>query len=94
MRLSSKNRVTAGVAAVDLYENKLAQHDKALEVLIALHQARLDFDRADARTARALLRPWPQPSSMTATIAAYEGVTQPSLLDEAETARLRAIAAE
>ena len=35
-----KNRVTAGVAAVDLYENKLGQHDRALSVLIALHQAK------------------------------------------------------
>ena len=31
-----KNRITAGVAAVDLYENKLGRHDLALQVLLAL----------------------------------------------------------
>ncbi|MBV9947712.1 MAG: hypothetical protein JOZ69_12735, partial [Myxococcales bacterium] len=31
----ARNRVTAGVAAVDLYENKLDRHDKALEVLLS-----------------------------------------------------------
>ncbi len=51
-----KNRVTAGVAAVDLYENKLNQHDKALEVLIALHQAQLTTLPVRERLARAAAR--------------------------------------
>ncbi|GEM_PF-359452 len=51
-----KNRVTAGVAAVDLYENKLGQHDKALEVLLALHQAQLTTLPVRERLARAAAR--------------------------------------
>jgi tetratricopeptide (TPR) repeat protein len=51
-----KNRVTAGVAAVDLYENKLGQHDKALQVLIALHRARLTTLPVRERLARAAAR--------------------------------------
>ena len=52
----AKNRVTAGVAAVDLYENKLQQHDKALEVLLALHAARLTTLPVRERLARAAAR--------------------------------------
>ena len=48
-----KNRVTAGVAAVDLYENKLDRHDKALEVLLALHKAKLTTLPVRERLARA-----------------------------------------
>jgi lipopolysaccharide biosynthesis regulator YciM len=51
-----KNRVTAGVAAVDLYENKLDRYDKALEVLLALHQARLSTLPVRERLARAAAR--------------------------------------
>jgi tetratricopeptide (TPR) repeat protein len=51
-----KNRVTAGVAAVDLYENKLNQHDKALEVLLALHNAKLSSLPVRERLARAAAR--------------------------------------
>jgi cellulose synthase operon protein C len=51
-----KNRVTAGVAAVDLYENKLGRHDLALEVLLALHQARLTTLPVRERLARAAAR--------------------------------------
>jgi hypothetical protein len=36
-----KNRATAGVAAVDLYENKLGRPERALDVLKALHAANL-----------------------------------------------------
>lgn len=36
-----QQRLMSGVAAVDLYEKKLGRADKALEVLIALHQAGL-----------------------------------------------------
>ena len=48
-----KNRVTAGVAAVDLYENKLDRHDKALEVLLVLHKAKLTTLQVRERLARA-----------------------------------------
>ena len=48
-----KNRVTAGVAAVDLYENKLDRHDKALEVLLVLHKAKLSSLPVRERLARA-----------------------------------------
>ncbi len=51
-----KNRVTAGVAAVDLYENKLGRHDLALDVLVALHQARLTTLPVRERLARAAAR--------------------------------------
>ncbi len=52
----AKNRVTAGVAAVDLYENKLNQFDKALEVLLALHRAKLSTLPVRERLARAAAR--------------------------------------
>jgi hypothetical protein len=52
----AKNRVTAGVAAVDLYENKLNRFDKALEVLLGLHQAKLSTLSVRERLARAAAR--------------------------------------
>jgi lipopolysaccharide biosynthesis regulator YciM len=52
----AKNRVTAGVAAVDLYENKLNQFDKALQVLLALHAAKLSTLPVRERLARAAAR--------------------------------------
>lgn len=52
----AKNRVTAGVAAVDLYENKLGRHDLALEVLVALHRAHLTTLPVRERLARAAAR--------------------------------------
>jgi lipopolysaccharide biosynthesis regulator YciM len=52
----AKNRVTAGVAAVDLYENKLGRHDLALEVLVALHKAKLTTLPVRERLARAAAR--------------------------------------
>jgi tetratricopeptide (TPR) repeat protein len=57
-----KNRVTAGVAAVDLYENKLGRHDLALEVLVALHDAQLTTLPVRERLARAAARTgaWPE----------------------------------
>jgi tetratricopeptide (TPR) repeat protein len=51
-----KNRITAGVAAVDIYENKLDRFDKALEVLLALHQAKLSTLPVRERLARAAAR--------------------------------------
>jgi predicted Zn-dependent protease len=51
-----KNRVTAGIAAVDLYENKLDRYDKGLEVLLALHQAKLSTLPVRERLARAAAR--------------------------------------
>jgi tetratricopeptide (TPR) repeat protein len=52
----AKNRVTAGVAAVDLYENKLSQPDKALEVLVELHRAGLTTLPVRERMARTAAR--------------------------------------
>ena len=52
----AKNRVTAGIAAVDLYENKLGNFDIALEVLLALHRAKLSTLRVRERLARAAAR--------------------------------------
>lgn len=51
-----KNRVTAGIAAVDLYENKLDRYDKALEVLLSLHRAELSTLPVRERLARAAAR--------------------------------------
>ncbi len=52
----AKNRVTAGVAAVDIFENKLDRYDKALEVLVALHKAKLSTLPVRERLARAAAR--------------------------------------
>jgi tetratricopeptide (TPR) repeat protein len=52
----AKNRITAGVAAVDLYENKLGRHDLALQVLLALHAAKLTTLPVRERLARAAAR--------------------------------------
>jgi lipopolysaccharide biosynthesis regulator YciM len=51
-----KSRMTAGVAAVDLYENKLDRFDKALEILVALHAANLSSLPVRERLARAAAR--------------------------------------
>jgi lipopolysaccharide biosynthesis regulator YciM len=52
----AKNRITAGVAAVDLYENKLQRFDKALEVLLSLHAAKISTLPVRERLARAAAR--------------------------------------
>ncbi len=61
-----KNRVTAGVAAVDLYENKLGRHDRALEVLMGLHAAQLTTLPVRERLARAAARTgsWPEATNI------------------------------
>jgi cellulose synthase operon protein C len=51
-----KNRVTAGIAAVDLYENKLQRFDLALDVLLTLHKAKLTSMPVRERLARAAAR--------------------------------------
>lgn len=51
-----KNRLTAGVAAVDLYENKLSAHDKAAEILLVLHRAGLSTMPVRERLAKAAAR--------------------------------------
>jgi tetratricopeptide (TPR) repeat protein len=62
----AKSRVTAGVAAVDLYENKLERYDKALEVLLSLHQAKISTLPVRERLARAAARTgaWNEATSM------------------------------
>jgi cellulose synthase operon protein C len=52
----AKNRVTAGVAAVDLYENKLGKPEAALELLVVLHRAGLSTLPVRERLARAAAR--------------------------------------
>lgn len=52
----AKNRITAGVAAVDLYENKLSRQDLALGVLLTLHRAKISTLPVRERLARAAAR--------------------------------------
>ncbi len=52
----AKSRVTAGVAAVDLYENKLNRFDKSLEVLLSIHRAGISTLPVRERLARAAAR--------------------------------------
>jgi tetratricopeptide (TPR) repeat protein len=52
----AKSRLTAGIAAVDLYENKLDRFDRALDVLIDLHKAGLSTLPVRERLARAAAR--------------------------------------
>jgi cellulose synthase operon protein C len=52
----AKSRVTAGVAAVDLYENKLNRFDKSLDVLTSLHRAGISTLPVRERLARAAAR--------------------------------------
>jgi O-antigen ligase len=57
----------------------------------SLQQARLDFDLADARRARSLLGPLPQPASRTAVIWAERGLSDEEAVDTAVEWRGRAI---
>jgi hypothetical protein len=82
----AKSRVTAGVAAVDLYENKLDRYDKALEVLLSLHQAKLSTLPVRERLARAAARTgaWNEATSMLEELMNERGDAQ----GRAEAARL------
>lgn len=51
-----KNRITAGVAAVDIYENKLGRFDRALEILLSLHRAKISTLPVRERLARTAAR--------------------------------------
>jgi tetratricopeptide (TPR) repeat protein len=51
-----KNRVTAGVAAVDLFENKLDQATRAVDVLVMLHKAGLSTLPVRERLAKSATR--------------------------------------
>ena len=51
-----KNRVTAGVAACDLFENKLDQPKRAVEVLVLLHRAGLSTLPVRERLAKSAAR--------------------------------------
>ncbi|WP_394849437.1 hypothetical protein LZC95_18565 [Pendulispora brunnea] len=79
-----KNRVTAGIAAVDLYENKLDRFDLALGVLIKLHASGLSTLPVRERLARAAARTG---SWNEATAILHE------LMHERETAQGRVAAA-
>ena len=65
-----KNRVTAGVAAVDLYENKLDQPARALEVLLLLHKAQLSTLPVRERLAKAAAKTgsWEEATSILETL--------------------------
>lgn len=52
----AKSRVTAGIAAVDVYENKLARNEDALRVLQVLHSAGISTLPVRERLARAAAR--------------------------------------
>ncbi len=62
----AKSRATAGIAAVDLFENKLGQQDRALEILVLLHKANLTNLAVRERLARAAAKTgsWPQAASI------------------------------
>ncbi len=51
-----KNRITAGVAAVDIFENKLDQGKRAVEVLVMLHKAGLSTLPVRERLAKSAAR--------------------------------------
>jgi predicted Zn-dependent protease len=51
-----QQRLMSGIAAVDLFENKLAQPDEALRVLTALHKAGLSTPQVRERLARVAAR--------------------------------------
>lgn len=52
----AKNRLTAGVAAVDLYEKKLDAPEKAVEILLVLHRAGLSTLPVRERLAKVAAR--------------------------------------
>lgn len=52
----AQQRLMSGIAAVDLYENRLSEFDKALEVLVGLHRAGLATLPVRERLARAAAR--------------------------------------
>ena len=51
-----KNRITAGVAAVDIFENRLDQGKRAVEVLVMLHKAGLSTLPVRERLAKSAAR--------------------------------------
>ncbi len=51
-----KNRITAGVASVDIFENKLNQGKRAVEVLVMLHKAGLSTLPVRERLAKSAAR--------------------------------------
>jgi tetratricopeptide (TPR) repeat protein len=52
----TQQRLMSGIAAVDLYENRLGQRDRALEVLVTLHRSGLSTLPVRERLARAAAR--------------------------------------
>jgi tetratricopeptide (TPR) repeat protein len=61
-----KQRLMSGVAAVDLYENKLDQDQRALEVLTTMHKSGLSTPPVRERIARLAtkLSAWPEATQM------------------------------
>jgi tetratricopeptide (TPR) repeat protein len=82
----AKNRVTAGVAAVDLYENKLSKPEAALELLVTLHRAGLSTLPVRERLARAAARTgaWTEATSILEVLM----VERPDAKSRVDAARL------
>jgi tetratricopeptide (TPR) repeat protein len=65
-----QQRLMSGIAAVDLYENKLGQPEKALDVLVSLHRAGLSTPVVRERLARVAARTgsWAEATSILETL--------------------------
>lgn len=79
-----QQRLMSGIAAVDLYENRLDQGDEALDVLVGLHQSGLATPPVRERLARvaAKMEDWPRATEILE-----------SLMNERDTAEGRIAAA-
>lgn len=62
----TQQRLMSGIAAVDIYENKLSAPDKALNVLVGLHEAGLSTPPVRERLARVAARTgaWPRATAI------------------------------
>ncbi|HZF52291.1 MAG TPA: tetratricopeptide repeat protein [Polyangiaceae bacterium] len=65
-----QQRLMSGIAAVDLYENKLGQPERALDVLVSLHKAGLSTNVVRERLARVAAKTgsWPEATSILETL--------------------------
>ncbi len=82
----AKSRVTAAVAAVDLYENKLNRFDRSLGVLLSVHKAKISTLPVRERLARAAARTgsWNEATTILEELM----VERPDPAGRAEAARL------
>ncbi|MCK6587619.1 MAG: hypothetical protein L6Q76_08550, partial [Polyangiaceae bacterium] len=65
-----QQRLMSGIAAVDLYENKLGRPEKALDVLVSLHKAGLSTNVVRERLARVAAKTgsWAEATSILETL--------------------------